>query len=230
MIPPVTSTNVASHFMRRLRDTRFKNNNFGLGGVSVFVIITATTYLFGNLYINSLDDESYMKTLTRRHKKVSDSFSYAFISGVRGQININGTQFNLKLTTLKYDSRVLDFIESVDDSVLSPIQKRELTNRISYETKIWDGDKLNDIKCLTTREIETAFGDREFMTSWDKFRKKYNGGYHQLSDPIYDINKEFVIVQHMIACGDFCGEEEFILFKFVDGQWKEIKKESLWVS
>jgi hypothetical protein len=216
--------------MRRLRDKRFKNNNVGLSGVSVFVILTATTYLFGNLYINSLDDDSYLETLTRRHKKVSDSFSYAFISGVRGQINMKGTQFNLKLTTLKYDSKVLDFIESVDDSILSPIQKRELTNRVGYETKIWDREKLNDIKCLTTREIETAFGDREFMTSWERFREKYNGGYHQFSDPLYDTNKEFVIVQHMIACGDLCGEEEFILFKLVDGQWKEIRKESLWVS
>jgi hypothetical protein len=216
--------------MRRLRDTRFKNNNFGLSGVSVFVIITATTYLFGNLYMNSLDDESYLQTLTRRHKKVSDNFSYVFISGVHKQINIDGTEFNLKLTTLKYDSKVLDFIESVDDSILSPIKKLELTNRVSYETKIWDRDRLNDIKCLTTREIETAFGDRDFMTSWERFREKYNGGYHQLSDPVYDINKEFVVVQHMIACGDLCGEGEFILFKLVDGLWKEIKKESLWVS
>lgn len=196
----------------------------------MFVILTATTYLFGNLYINSLDDESYLMTLARRHKKVNDSFSYAFISGVRGQINMEGTHFNLKLTTLKYNSRVLDFIESVDDSILSPIQKRELTNRVKYETKIWDVDKLDGITCLTTREIETAFGDREFMPSWERFLEKYNGGYHQLSDPVYDTNKEFVIVQHMVACGNLCGEEEFILFKLVDGHWRKLKRESLWVS
>lgn len=216
--------------MRRFRDTRFKNNNFGLSGISILLIITAASYLFGNLYINSLDDESYLTTLAKRYKKVDDRFSYAFVSGFHGQINMPDTQFNLKLTTLKYDSKVLDFIESIEDSILNSIQKRELISKVSYETKLWDCEKLNSINCLTTREIEAAFGDREFMTSWDRFRKRYNGGYHQLSDPIYDNKKDFVIVQHMITCGNLCGEEEFILFKLVGGQWKEMKKKSIWVS
>jgi len=196
----------------------------------VLVIITATTYLYGNLYINSLDDESYFKTLSRRHKTVSDSFVYSFISGVHGQINIDGTQFNLKLTTLKYDDRILGFIESIEDSILSEVQKEEMANKINYEVRIWDSKKLDGIKCLTTREIETAFGDREFLISWDRFYQKYNGGYHQLSNPVYDSMKDYVIIQHVIHCGDVCAEEEFILFKLVDGQWKEIRKESLWVS
>ncbi len=125
---------------------------------------------------------------------------------------------------------MISFISSIESSTLNAESKKELINNAFNDTRIWCYGIMEGVTCLNRREIERTLDQNNLGNEWKEFHEKYGAAYHRFSVPVHDKKMQFVVVQHQVHCGNLCAEEEFILFKKINGNWTKVRKRSLWVS
>jgi hypothetical protein len=73
--------------------------------------------------------------------------------------------------------------------------------------------------------------NREYNQFWDDYHKKYgNGGFRNISLPLFSIDKSTVIIKTGYSCGGLCGNGGIYIFRKINGKWKKINQLSEWVS
>ena len=71
----------------------------------------------------------------------------------------------------------------------------------------------------------------DILDYWENFRKLYgNYGHHHYSKPIFNKEKNMVIIEHSGQGGWLLGSGDIILFRKEKGKWKLIKEQNLWIS
>jgi hypothetical protein len=132
--------------------------------------------------------------------------------------------------SLKHSSELKSFINSISDNILNNTDKKFIKNQLTDEIYLWDNEKFVNVWCLTFRDL-AKIGQSDTLDYWEEFRANFGKyGNHHYSKPIFNKNKDILVIEHSGQADWLVGSGEILLFRKVNGKWRLLKEEKLWVS
>lgn len=211
---------------------------FIIGGILMIVVLIGL-YLIGlyhsDNYINenAINGYSY-QDLKEKYTVVYEDEVYEFMNSAifNSDKNIEDKREFIKLNcfTLYHSTNLKKFIHSIDESILTNNDKKYIQSQFQNKILLWDQDKLTNAWCLTPQDIY-RLEENNNIDYWENFRKNFgNYGYHHYSKPIFNREKNIVIIEHSGQGDWLLGNGSIQLFKKENGKWKRILELDLWIS
>lgn len=126
----------------------------------------------------------------------------------------------LDFRTIEYDPELKDFINSIDDSIISPRDKKYLIRHIVNKSLRWDRTKLSNVWCLTvTERRQTMVNNPEDHYGLEFMKHFGEGGLHSYSKPIFNRKRNIAIIEHHEYGGLLSASESILLFRKEAGKW-----------
>jgi hypothetical protein len=88
----------------------------------------------------------------------------------------------------------------------------------------WSADSISGAVIVPASVVPAhAIKPKKAAKAWAAYFKKYNGGYYEISAPIFSKDGTYAIVYTGLQCGSNCGNGGATLFHWENGQWKPVK-------
>lgn len=212
-----------------------------LGVSNLFIIGTGLllVILIG-LFLNSYDD--YRKTnagysyddLKNKYTVIYEQEIYEFMNytlfGADSVIEDRREHIKLNCLSFKHSSSLKKFINSQTDTVLTSQDKKFMKSQLEYQTFLWDQGKLINVWCLTPKDFYKT-EQNDTTDYWENFRENFgNYGRHNYSKPIFNKEKNIVVIEHSGQGDLLWGSGEILLFRKENDKWRLIKELNLWIS
>lgn len=107
--------------------------------------------------------------------------------------------------------------------------KLQMDNR--YHFRI-ENSLIQDRTVISFDSLNKLFKENERSEKfWERFEKKYKAKkFSAISLPIFSVDYKTVLISFGNHCGSLCGSGKTVIYKKVNGKWKQIKTISFWVS
>ena len=136
----------------------------------------------------------------------------------------------LNCFSLKHSSDLKSFINSISDSLLSSSDKKFMRNQLTDEVYLWDNERLINAWCLIPSDF-AKINRSDTTDYWEEFRANFGKyGHHHYSRPIFNQDKNICVIEHSGQGDWLMGSGDILLFKKVNGNWRLLKEENLWIS
>lgn len=211
-------------------------------GIPGFYIIGAGFLIVGLIGFFLNDYKNYRETnlgytyedLKSRNLVIVEQEIYEFMNSNIFDVDsilVDKREFmKINCFTLKHSSDLRKFINSQTDSILTSYDKKFMKSQIENQTYLWDQDKLINVWCLTPRDLNKV-QETDTLDYWGTFRKLFgNYGHHHYSKPIFNKDKNIVLIEHSGQGDWLIGSGNILLFRKENGKWKLIKEQNLWIS
>ena len=220
--------------MRHKKISQFGVSNLYIIGTGLFIVIII------GFFLNGYDD--YRKTNTGYsydelknkytvifEQEIYDFMNYALF-GADSVIYDRREFKKLNCFSFEHSTALKKFIKSLSDTVLTSHDKKFMNSQFEYQTLLWDQTKLINVWCLTPKDhYETQKNDT--TDYWINFREHFgNYGKHDYSKPIFNKEKNIVVIEHRGQDDWVWGRGEILLFRKENGKWRLIIEENLWIS
>jgi len=119
-----------------------------------------------------------------------------------------------------YNERLIDTID-ID------FMYNQIESKFTYKL---DSSKINR-QTLGINEIHKLFSNWNVDDGYDKLMKKHKIlSYLVISEPLYSVDKQEILIDVEYFCGSKCGTGITYLFKMKNGLWTIIYKRENWIS
>lgn len=220
--------------MRHKKIRQFGVSNLYIIGAGLFIVIII------GFFLNGYDD--YRKTnagysydeLKNKYTVISEQEIYDFMNytlfGADSVIDDRREFMKLICISFTHSSDLKKFINSQPDTVLTGQDKKIMTAQLEYQTFLWDQDKLINVWCLTPKDLY-KIQENDTIDYWENFREHFgNYGRHKYSKPIFNKEKNIIVIEHS-GQGDWLwGSGDILLFRKENGKWRLFKEQNLWIS
>jgi hypothetical protein len=131
--------------------------------------------------------------------------------------------------SLEPDWNPATFVKTVKNSLpeaeSQTLDNYLLRNESPEQLRVWNPG-INYV-LVTNRELPTSA-----TNFWDEFYKKFphSSGIVSFSSVGFNDQHDQAFVYAARSCGGLCGAGDFVLLKKVNGEWKIVGEECLWVS
>jgi len=176
----------------------------------------------------SYDDLKNRNTVISK-QEIYDFMNYTFF-GADSAIDDRREFMKLNCFSFKHSSDLKKFINSQPDSILTSQDKKFMKSQLVNQTFLWDQDKLINVWCLTPKDLYKT-QENDTTDYWENFREHFgNYGRHNYSKPIFNKEKNIVVIEHREQGDWVWGSGDILLFRKKNGKWILIKELNLWIS
>ena len=201
-------------------------------GFLIIILIGLFVNGYGNYRKNKISysyEDLKSKNTVISEQEIYDFMNYTIFEA-DSVINDRREFMKLNCFSLKHSSELKKFINSQPETVLTIQDKKYMKSQIKNQIFLWDQDQLINVWCLIPKDLYEVQED-DTLDYWENFRKLYgNYGHHHYSKPIFNKEKNMVIIEHSGQGGWLLGSGDIILFRKEKGIWKLIKEQNLWIS
>ncbi len=222
---------------RKLRNSKYRQlgipSLFIVGGGFAILFLIGLFVLNYNNYRETNAGYSY-SDLKDRYPVIEDIETYDFMNHTLfdGDSILTDSMEFMKLNcfSLKHSSDLKSFINSISDSLLSSSDKKFMRNQLTDEVYLWDNERLINAWCLIPSDF-AKINRSDTTDYWEEFRANFGKyGHHHYSRPIFNQDKNICVIEHSGQGDWLMGSGDILLFKKVNGNWRLLKEENLWIS
>jgi hypothetical protein len=222
---------------RKLRHKKNKQlgspSLFVIGGGLAIVILIGVFVLNYDNYRKRNIDYSY-SDLKDNYSVINDKEAYEFMNyALFGASNIvaDSLEFiKLNCFSLMHTSQLKSFINSSSDTLLNSSDKKFMRQQLNNKLFLWNNEALINVWCLTPEDF-AKINYSDTTDYWEQFRANFGEyGLHYYSKPIFNEVKNICIIEHSGQRDWLFGSGDILLFKKINGNWKLLIEENLWIS
>lgn len=153
---------------------------------------------------------------------VADSITYGFVNAILSQ-NFKYHSYTCNIVL----DKVLDptFLTAGDSITLLSMDSLFSHSDVAYvyEQFAWsDSFKLNPalVRGRNVIQLDSLLHNKSGKSFYKAFVEKYgDSGFCNVSMPLFSEDKSIAIVKKGMLCGRFCGEEETLVYRKINGEW-----------
>ncbi|QHT67088.1 hypothetical protein GXP67_10725 [Rhodocytophaga rosea] len=198
------------------------------GGLCIVILFVVFLINYGRYW------NSDYNTLKRKYPIIREDYVYELMNTVFIESNSAITD-SLELTKIicfahVHSSTLREVIEAIEDSIASNQDRQYLLDQLDKTVYLWDNQRLNNNWLLTPNDLN-QISRNDTTDYWQEYRKKFGtSGKLGFSKPVFNKSKQIAIVERSIRGDWLMGRGDIIICRKVNGQWKIIKEENLWIN
>lgn len=90
---------------------------------------------------------------------------------------------------------------------------------------------VENLQLVSADTLRAFRNTKDIDDFWSKFHEKYgDGGFVEISVPIFSLNRELIIIRYSYSCGGLCGSGFTTIFKKNGDEWDELRVLDAWIS
>jgi hypothetical protein len=116
------------------------------------------------------------------------------------------------------------------DSILQDLDSISMKiQNVKVSALKWDSSLIDKATFITKEDFQPT-SKRRSWEWWESFYKRYNGGYHQMSVPLFTNDFEYCFVIFWQKCWRLDGVGQIIVYKKENHEWILYAKIQTWIS
>jgi len=221
--------------MKRNNRDRKRFPNYSLGIVICgFLIVLPIAFFMSNYdnYNNRIRTGNF-EELSQKYKVIKGDEIYEFMNFLfHKDSSTSELQENEKVFCLAagHSKDIKNAIKELSDKLATQKDINHMLDQIHSETMLWDSTMLNSVWLLKPSDL-AKINRSDTTDYWEEYRRLFgNGGKHYYSTPIFNQEKNLVLIEHSGSGGWELGSGGILVFEKVNNEWRYLKKISLWIS
>jgi len=123
------------------------------------------------------------------------------------------------------------FYTMYEQNLIDSLEAHYMYNEIKGKNIIRLDTTIIDIACISQFELDSLFEKQDISDSYDSIEKKYGASrFLKVSTPIFNENKDKLLISIDYYCGPLCGQGYVLLLEKKNGDWAVIKEWGTWES
>ena len=161
---------------------------------------------------------------------IEDQNIYNFMNQLIKNNPIDSLHYRkMRCFTISLDEDSKKVINKISEKYLNKEDKKFILSQISNKRFLWDKNRLSNYWLLSQVVIDSLHNEKEDF--WKAFKKEYGFyGLHSFSKPLFNNNKDIVVIEHSGSGGGTLGSGSILIYKKVDNSWVLIENYRLWIS